>query len=125
VPVDFLEENWHANGNVEIMSYKNNDAAFNRSSGLFGFHKPVSDDKARELRHAYFAATSFIDVQIGKVMDALDEYGFANNTVVALWSDHGYVLLRQIFMPYSIPLNEIVRPHDVDGIWVTPIVGAR
>ncbi len=41
---------------------------------------------------AYLATTSFIDAQVGRVLDALDENGFSENTVVVLWSDHGYHL---------------------------------
>lgn len=45
-----------------------------------------------ELRRAYYAATSFTDAQIGRVLAALDEQGLADNTVVVLFSDHGYHL---------------------------------
>ena len=42
----------------------------------------TSDDYARLIRHAYFAATSYIDGQIGKVLDALDRLGLRENTIV-------------------------------------------
>ena len=90
VPRGFLEENWHYNGNVEIEKFDNEQAPFNAS--VFDFNTPVHNQTARELRHAYFAATSFVDAQIGRVMDALDANGYAESTVVALWSDHGYHL---------------------------------
>ena len=51
-----------------------------------------SDANQRETRHAYYACISYIDAQIGKVLDALEENGLADNTVVMLWSDHGYHL---------------------------------
>jgi iduronate 2-sulfatase len=89
VPRGFLEENWHYNGNVEIETFDNEKAPFNAS--VFGFNTPVHNQTARELRHAYFAATSFVDAQVGRVMDALDANGYAESTVVALWSDHGCV----------------------------------
>jgi len=95
VPANFLEENWHVNGNVEVSKYTNPGAAgaapFNASAG-FAFHHHVDNVTTRELRHAYFAATSFIDAQVGRVLDALESEGYADNTVVALWSDHGYHL---------------------------------
>ncbi len=53
---------------------------------------PVSPELAITLRHAYYACTSYIDAQVGKLLKALDEFGFAENTVVMLWSDHGWQL---------------------------------
>lgn len=44
------------------------------------------------LRHAYFACVSYVDAQIGKILDALDTLGLSENTVVVLWGDHGYCL---------------------------------
>ncbi|MHB8897649.1 MAG: ELWxxDGT repeat protein [Thermoguttaceae bacterium] len=38
---------------------------------------------------AYLASVSFADAQIGRVLDALEASEYANNTIVALWSDHG------------------------------------
>jgi trimeric autotransporter adhesin len=40
----------------------------------------------------YFAAMSYTDAQIGRVLDALEASGHLNDTVIALWSDHGYHL---------------------------------
>ncbi len=53
---------------------------------------PVSDAYARKLRHAYFAAVSYVDAQVGKVLQALDSLGLADNTIVILWGDHGWHL---------------------------------
>ena len=47
---------------------------------------------ARLMRHAYAAATTYVDAQIGRVLAALDELGLAGNTVVVLWGDHGFLL---------------------------------
>ena len=41
---------------------------------------------------AYLASISFADAQIGRVVDALDSSAHARNTVVVLWSDHGWHL---------------------------------
>jgi arylsulfatase A-like enzyme len=54
--------------------------------------RPVSDVYARKLRHAYFACISYVDAQIGKILDALEESGQADNTIVILWGDHGWHL---------------------------------
>ncbi|MEN8117051.1 MAG: sulfatase [Bacteroidota bacterium] len=53
---------------------------------------PVSDDYARKARHAYFACVSFIDAQIGKLLDEVDKLELAENTIVVVWGDHGWHL---------------------------------
>lgn len=44
------------------------------------------------LVRSYLAAISFVDSQVGRVVDALDENGLSENTIIVLWSDHGYHL---------------------------------
>jgi uncharacterized sulfatase len=52
----------------------------------------VTPDQARECKRAYYAAISFVDAQIGRVLDAVDRLGLRDNTVIVFWSDHGYHL---------------------------------
>jgi len=49
-------------------------------------------DQWRNLVRSYLACTSFIDAQVGRILDALQEADLDDNTVVVLWSDHGYHL---------------------------------
>ncbi|MFW6169850.1 MAG: sulfatase [Planctomycetota bacterium] len=51
-----------------------------------------SDDDRRRFLQAYYAATSFMDAQLGKVLDALEEAGLADETIIIVLSDHGYHL---------------------------------
>jgi len=53
---------------------------------------PLPPDLMRHVIHGYYAATSFCDAQIGKVLAELGRLGLAENTVVALWGDHGWHL---------------------------------
>jgi iduronate 2-sulfatase len=53
---------------------------------------PISDNKAKELIHAYYACVSYIDAQIGLILDELKYQDLTNNTTVVLTSDHGFSL---------------------------------
>ena len=52
----------------------------------------VSPDSLRLAKRAYYAAISFMDAQVGRVVTALDSLGLSKNTIIVLWSDHGYNL---------------------------------
>jgi choline-sulfatase len=49
-------------------------------------------DQLRPLVRAYLASISFVDSQVGRVLDALEQSGHAEKTIVVLWSDHGWHL---------------------------------
>jgi iduronate 2-sulfatase len=52
----------------------------------------ITDSKTRELLHGYYAAISYTDAQIGKVLAELDRLNLTKNTIIVLWSDHGFHL---------------------------------
>jgi uncharacterized sulfatase len=52
----------------------------------------ITPSQALDCKLAYYAAISFVDTQVGKLLDALDSLGLADNTIVVFWSDHGYHL---------------------------------
>lgn len=64
---------------------------------LINFPKPwdekrVEGEQARHLMHAYYSCISYVDAQIGRLLDALQQAGLRDNTIVVLWSDHGWKL---------------------------------
>jgi iduronate 2-sulfatase len=52
----------------------------------------VTTDQAREAKRAYYAAISFVDAQVGRLLDAVDRLKIADRTIVVFLSDHGYHL---------------------------------
>jgi iduronate 2-sulfatase len=74
------------------------EIAFHQSTEILGppdqQTKPTPGQVA-EMRHGYFAAVSYLDAQVGKVLAALRENGLEENTLVVFWGDHGYHLGEQ------------------------------
>ena len=52
----------------------------------------IPDDMARQMRRAYSACISYIDAQVGRVLNELEQQGLADNTVIVLFGDHGWQL---------------------------------
>ncbi|MBL9186878.1 MAG: sulfatase [Opitutaceae bacterium] len=71
---------WHASGE------------FRRNYGNAGRDPDTDPAYAREARRAYAASVSYVDAQIGRVLDALKSLDPAGRTIVVLWSDHGFLL---------------------------------
>ena len=56
----------------------------------FGLTLPI--EKQKELIHGYYAAISYTDAQVGKLLDKLDALDLTKNTIVVIWGDHGWHL---------------------------------
>lgn len=67
-------------GSDEIHSYHNRNISYN------------SDEWHRNCCHGYYACVSYIDAQVGKILNTLEELGLHENTIVILWGDHGWHL---------------------------------
>lgn len=53
---------------------------------------PLPDDVAKRARRAYFAAVSFVDYEVGRLLDQLERHGLEDETIVCFHSDHGFHL---------------------------------
>ena len=53
---------------------------------------PIGPELATTLKHSYLACVSYVDAQIGRMIAALDEAGLRENTIIIIWSDHGWHL---------------------------------
>lgn len=53
---------------------------------------PLEKKRQQQLVHGYYASISYLDAQIGRLLDALDELELSNNTIIVLWGDHGWKL---------------------------------
>lgn len=65
------------------------------SYGQHPGHPQIDEAYARQLRLAYAASTSYVDAQVGKLIDEFERLGLGENTIVVIWSDHGFALGHQ------------------------------
>jgi arylsulfatase A-like enzyme len=52
----------------------------------------IEQHQWRSLVRSYLACTSFVDAQVGRILQALEQRGLAHNTIVVVWGDHGWHL---------------------------------
>ena len=84
LPVDFNTRPQAPEGFPDIsIPHRNADLFIGRES---------SPDKAREMIRAYYASTSFMDAQVGRVIEELDRLNLREKTIIVFWGDHGYHL---------------------------------
>ena len=62
-----------------------------RNADLF-IGRESTPELSREMKRAYWASTSFVDAQVGRILEALEKNGLKDNTIVVFWGDHGYHL---------------------------------
>lgn len=81
----FSDESFISHHSAELV--KN----YNASEGQ-SYAEIITPEQQRALIHGYFASTSFIDAQIGKLLQQLDDLSLTDNTIVVIWGDHGFHL---------------------------------
>ena len=87
-PNPFIPENVNL-ASIQKMGEFNNYKLSDEKASL---SKPLSDAYSQKLVHAYYAAVSYTDAQIGKVIAELKNLELDKNTIVVIWGDHGWHL---------------------------------
>jgi GH35 family endo-1,4-beta-xylanase len=78
---------YHSSG--ELRSYITPEISYKTSKNK---RVVLSEEFQKNLIHGYYASTSFIDAQIGKIVHKLKETGLDKNTIIVIWGDHGWHL---------------------------------
>lgn len=84
----------------------------------------LENDQWKDIVHSYLASISFVDTKIGQVLDALNKSEYKDNTIVILWSDHGYHMgEKNTFQKHTLwersGLSQLIikLPPSMDGKW--------
>ncbi|GAB5406719.1 MAG: sulfatase [Aureliella sp.] len=115
-PVDKLRLPWAPDDDrqdIPVAAFAHNCPVAN-----YGLDEPV----LLQATQAYYACVSFIDAQVGRLLDALETQGLADSTIVVLWSDHGYhlgehngVWQKRTLFEQSAKSPLVIRAPGVDG----------
>ena len=91
--VPFAKFQRHSKGGPEIAYHKSGELrAYSDIRKAFNENGLLNEDKQRVLIHGYYASTSYVDTQIGKLLKALKDKKLDKNTIIVLWGDHGWHL---------------------------------
>lgn len=82
----------------------------------------LSEETCIRALQAYYASVSFVDAQLGRLVEAVDELGLSEKTIIVVWSDHGYhlgehlgVWQKRCLFEESARAPLIVRAPKADG----------
>ncbi len=84
---------WYPEMEMRVVANVKEDQSDIPAAGLASYKKEqdqLTDDLRRQSLQAYYASISFMDAQVGRVIDSLDRLGLADNTIIVFTSDHGY-----------------------------------
>lgn len=84
-PVDYA---YHTSGHLRSYSDEEGNFIYDtlRNGGI------LTEDQQLNLIHGYKAAVTYIDAQIGKILNTLEDLELQDNTIIVLWGDHGFHL---------------------------------
>ena len=86
----------------------------------------IESDSWTPMMHGYLASTSYVDYQLGRVLEALEKSPYAENTIIVLWSDHGYHLGEKgVTQKHSLWQRSSRVPFIITGPNIEPAVSKR
>jgi uncharacterized sulfatase len=99
--------------------------AYMRDSRNWPYYFPnITVDEARRCKQAYYACNTFIDAQIGRLLDALEKHDLMKKTIIVFWSDHGYFLGEKGLWYKRKAFERSTRMPDAHrGSWFHPREG--
>jgi arylsulfatase A-like enzyme len=108
---------YHSSG--ELRGYSDIPPLTSFTDQKTGIGLPV--EKQKELIHGYYASISYIDAQVGILLDALDSLGIAENTIIVLWGDHGWHLGDHDLWCKHTNFEQATRaPLLISAPWIEP-----
>ena len=80
--------------NVHLKSLHNSGEVngYSLTDEKAGLDHRLSDEYAKKLKHAYYSCISYVDQQIGFIVNEIESLGLAENTIIVVWGDHGWHL---------------------------------
>ncbi|MDD9876845.1 MAG: sulfatase-like hydrolase/transferase, partial [Magnetovibrio sp.] len=119
IPRRYWDRYRHADIDMPALGAMARDALDAHSRRLFDHigvaEAAMTEEEVRVARHAYYGAVSYVDDQVGRLLAALADSGFADDTVVVLLSDHGEALgerglwFKRSFFDVALRIPLIVR----------------
>ncbi len=116
---------WYPENEMRIVPDIKADQADIPAAGLASYKKEqdaLTDDLRRKALQAYYSSISFMDAQVGSVIDTLDRLGLAETTIIVFASDHGYHTGEHGLWQKQSLFEECAR---VPLLIVAPGVGAK
>jgi len=113
----------HPLDKIELPPHRTNDLGDVPAEGLRmaapgGDHARVlASGRWKEAVQAYLAAISYLDAQVGRILDAFDKSAYATNTIICFWGDHGWHLGEKEHWRKFALWEEATR---APFIWVAP-----